>query len=228
MKAIGYIRVSTEDQATNGVSIAAQKDRIREWARYQGGEVAEIFSDEGISGFTLAKRPGVQAAIEEATRLKTTLVVYSLSRLARNTREALEVSERLQKAGADLVSLTENIDTTTAMGKAFFGFTAVLAELERNQIAERTQLAMDYRKAQGKRVGTIPFGFDLADDGETLRVNETEHEALGVMQSLRAAGLSLRKIGGKLEQLGFRTKTGRARWDSRVIHRLLAQGEATA
>jgi len=228
MKAIGYIRVSTEDQAVNGVSIQAQKERITEWARWQGAEVAGIFSDEGVSGFTMAKRPGVQAGIAEAARLKATLVVYSLSRLARNTREALEVSERLQRAGADLVSLTENIDTTTAMGKAFFGFTAVLAELERNQIAERTKLAMDYRKAQGKRVGTIPFGFDLADDGETLLVNETEHEALGIMQSLRAAGLSLRKIAGELQRRGFRTKTGNRSWHSQVVHRLLTQGEATA
>ena len=114
----------------------------------------------------------------------------------------------------------EKIDTTSAAGKMIFRMLAVLAEFERDQISERTSAAMQHMRAQGKRVGAVPFGYDLAADGETLKKNDAEQAAVGLMQSLRTVGLSLRRIAAELEARGIRSKTGRA-WTAEVIRGIL-------
>src|SRR5689334_15257828 len=96
--AIGYIRVSTEEQAREGLSLDAQRAKIAAWCGAMGYELAGTFADEGISGHCVRKRPGLQAAVEAVCACGGVLVVYSLSRLARNTRETLELGERLGKA----------------------------------------------------------------------------------------------------------------------------------
>jgi len=110
-KAIGYLRVSTAGQATDGVSLDAQRERIEAWAKAHDFELLGIQRDAGISGGKASNRPGLQKALDLACKERAALVVYSLSRLARSTRDALEISARLDKAGADLVSLSESIDT---------------------------------------------------------------------------------------------------------------------
>jgi DNA invertase Pin-like site-specific DNA recombinase len=134
MEAVGYVRVSTNRQATDGVSVEAQRDRIVGWCSANGYGVAQVYVDAGMSGGRADNRPGLQAALARACRTKGVLVSYSLSRLARSTKDALAISERLASAGADLVSLSERIDTTTAAGKMVFRMLAVLAEFERDLI----------------------------------------------------------------------------------------------
>ncbi|MCH8851463.1 MAG: recombinase family protein [Planctomycetes bacterium] len=87
------------------------------WAQANDYELLELFVDAGLSGSRADNRPGLQRAVNTACKRKAALVVYSLSRLARSTRDALMLAERLNKAGADLVSLTESIDTTSAAVK---------------------------------------------------------------------------------------------------------------
>jgi DNA invertase Pin-like site-specific DNA recombinase len=128
MRAIGYVRVSTAEQATEGVSLDAQRARIAAWARANDAELVDVFTDAGLSGGRADNRPGLQAALDRACSGQAALVVYSLSRLARSTRDAITISERLDTAGADLVSLSEKIDTTTAAGKMVFRMLAVLAD----------------------------------------------------------------------------------------------------
>jgi len=217
MKAVGYIRVSTEEQATHGVSLDSQRERIEAWTEFKQAELLEVFEDAGISGYRSDNRPGVLAAMELSCREQATLVVYSLSRLARNTLETLQLAQRIEKAGANIVSLSEPIDTTTAMGKAFFSISAVFQELERNQIAERVSVAMAYRKKQGLFCGTVPYGFTLAEDGDTLLPLEAEQEVIRLIQELRRQGLTLRAIRSELEQRGIRTKTGGSRWAPKVL-----------
>lgn len=130
-KAIGYIRVSTEQQAEEGVSLAAQKAKIAAWCEINDYELANVFVDAGISGKSMDKRQGLRDALA-AVKKGGVLVVYSLSRLARSTKDTLAISEQLGKAGADLVSLSEKIDTTGAAGKMMFRMLAVLAEFERD------------------------------------------------------------------------------------------------
>ena len=148
-KAIGYIRVSTQGQADEGVSLAAQRAKIEAWCSLNDAELVAVFEDAGISGASMNGREGLHAALKATTK-GMALVTYSISRLARSTRDMLEIAERLDAKGADLVSMTEKIDTTTAAGRMVFKMLAVLADFERDQIGERTKMALAHKKAKGE------------------------------------------------------------------------------
>ena len=205
--AIGYIRVSTEGQAQDGVSLDAQRAKIAAWCELNDYTLAAVHVDAGISGKSADNRPGLQAALAEC-RKGAALVVYSLSRLARSTRDTIEISERLNKIGGDLVSLSEKIDTTTAAGKMVFRMLAVLAEFERDQISERTASAMQFKKAKGERVGSVPYGYFLDGDNTTLIENPAEQDVIRQARELQAAGLSLRKIAAELNRRGLNARNG--------------------
>lgn len=221
MQAIGYVRVSTEGQVKEGVSLDAQQARIAAWCTANGYTLGPVHADAGLSGGRVDNRPALQTALTEVCRLKGALVVYSLSRLARSTKDAILISERLAKSGADLVSLTERIDTTSAAGKLFFRLMAVLNEFERDQISERTRGALVHLRNQGKRVsGYIPYGFDLGPDGRSLIPNPHEQGGIRTMYELRAQGLSLRQIAAQLAKAEIQTKTG-AHWSPQAINMIL-------
>ena len=200
MKAIGYARVSTEGQVEDGISLEAQQARIRAWCEANGYSLAGLHVDAGLSGSRSDNRPGLQKAIVEVCNHKGALVVYSLSRLARSTKDAIVISERIAKSGADLVSLTEKLDTSTAAGKLFFRLMISLNEFERDQIAERTKGALSHMRIQGKRIsGRLPYGYDLSKDGSTLIPNTDEQEGLRRIQTLRAGGYGRRRIAALKE-----------------------------
>jgi len=218
--AIGYIRVSTEGQAQDGVSLDAQRAKIGAWCELNDYTLAVVHVDAGLSGKSADNRPGLQAALA-ACRKGSALVVYSLSRLARSTKDTIGISDRLAKTGADLVSLSEKIDTTSAAGKMVFRMLAVLAEFERDQISERTATAMQYKKTQGERVGSIPYGHDLAADRSTLIKNAAEQDAIRQARELKNSGLSLRKIAAELQRRGFNARNGGA-FQATQIQRMVA------
>src|SRR3954465_833281 len=161
MRAVAYIRVSTEIQATDGVSLAAQQARIAAWCASNGTTLAggDVHVDAGLSGKRADNRPSLGRALESVCRERgSVLVVYSLSRLARSVRDTLAIAERLEKSGADLVSLSEKIDTTSAAGKMVFRMLAVLAEFERDLISERTRGAVALKRSRSERIGQVPYG----------------------------------------------------------------------
>lgn len=221
MRAIGYVRVSTEGQAADGVSLDAQRAKMEAWALANDAELAHVFADKGFSGGRVDTRDGLQAALQEACNTGAALVVYSLSRLSRSTRDTLAIAERLDRAGADLVSMAEKIDTTSAAGKMVFRLLAVLNEFERDQISERTRAAMMHLKSNGKRAGTIPFGYSLARDGTTLEEVPQERRAIRLMLRLRGRGLPLRKIAERLARRGIVTKSGKSAWSPQAIKLIL-------
>ncbi|WP_396179955.1 recombinase family protein, partial [Flavobacterium sp.] len=149
-QAIGYIRVSTEQQASEGVSLEAQRTKIDAWCATNGYELVQVYVDAGISGKRMDTRKELQKALA-ALKKDSALVCYSLSRLARSTKDALTIGEIVAKKKADMVSLSEQIDTTTAAGKMMFQMLAVLAEFERNLVAERTTNALQHKKATGQK-----------------------------------------------------------------------------
>ena len=220
MKAIGYVRVSTEDQAREGVSLEAQEAKIRAWADLNGYDDVEVFVDAGISGSRADNREGLQDALS-AIRKGDALIVYSLSRLARSTKDTLEISELLMNKGTDLVSLSEKIDTTTAAGRMVFRMLAVLGEFERDQLAERTRGAMAYKKSKGELIGAIPYGCTLGPDGKTLLENPEEQEVIQAARELKASGVSLRTIARSLADRGFKARN-RKQFDPKQIQRMLA------
>lgn len=218
--AVAYTRVSTAGQADNGVSLQAQRARIEAWCEANDYRLDAVYSDAGISGSRADNRPELQRALTAATK-GTAIIVYSLSRLARSTKDAIAIAERLDKAGADLVSLSERIDTTTAAGKMLFRMLAVLAEFERDLVSERTRAALQHKRSNGQRVGQIPFGFDLANDGIALVPNESEQAVIADIRTMRANGRTLKQIAGELTKRGVRTKSGGDRWSHQTVHRIV-------
>lgn len=209
MQAIAYVRVSTADQAEEGVSLEAQKAKIAAWCEAMGYTLVQTFADEGISGHSIEKRPGLRQAVKAACVCRGALVVYSLSRLARNTKETLELGEQLHQAGADLVSLSEKIDTTSAAGKMVFRMLAVLAEFERDQVAERTSMAMQHKKTKQERVSRYaPYGKQWTADGTHVEDNPAEQAVIRVARALHAEGLVSRSIAVRLAERGLYSRVG--------------------
>ena len=226
-EAVVYVRVSTAEQANEGVSLAAQTAKARAWCELNGVTIAATHTDAGLSGKRADNRPALQQALADVVSRRGVLVVYSLSRLSRSTRDAITISEQLAKAGADLASLTEAIDTSTASGRAFFTIMAAMAQLEREQLGERTRAAMQHKKSKLERVGAVPFGFDLDDDGVHLTPNTQEQEIIGLIHQLRSEGYSLRAIADELTRRDIATKEGkRTSWHYGSVRRILDRQNA--
>ena len=206
--AIGYLRVSTALQAEEGQSLHAQRAKIAAWAALNDYPLHAMHVDAGISGKRIKNRPGLQAALTDCAQ-GDALVVYSLSRLSRSIRDTLDISDHLAKAGVDLVSLSEKIDTTSAAGKMVFRMLSVMAQFESDQISERVTFGMQHKKAHGGRVGMIPYGFRLGDDADTLIEDAAEQAIMAAIRGYRNAGCSLRRIVARLNERGYQARTGR-------------------
>ena len=221
-QAIGYIRVSTQGQADEGVSLEAQRAKIEAWCELNDYELVALFEDAGISGGSMKGREGLHAALK-AARPGMALVTYSISRLARSTRDMLEISDELTRRGADLVSLSERIDTTTASGRMVFRMLAVLAEFEREQIGERTKMALRHKKAQGMVYAATPYGFEAVDG--RLVEDAGESVVVGEIMTMRAAGQSLGAIAEQLNARGIEGKRG-GRWFPSTVRYLIQRQAA--
>ncbi|MCK5133948.1 MAG: recombinase family protein [Candidatus Sabulitectum sp.] len=218
MKVVGYVRVSTDEQVREGVSLEAQKSKISSWANALDYEVICIEEDAGISGKNIRAREGLQRALNLACAEKAILVVHSLSRLSRSTRDTLAVAERLDKAGADLVSLSERIDTTNAAGKMIFRMLAVLNEFERDQISERTSAILQHKKSKLEVYSSTPYGY--IKDGKKLVADPQEQRVISKIYSLHKQGVSFRKIVGYLNRHRIPSKKGRE-WHSSTVYYIL-------
>ncbi len=220
MKAYGYARVSTSEQGEDGVSLDNQRERIAAWCVASGFTLEGIFV-ETMSGARALNRPELQAALSTVCRARGVLVVYSLSRLARSVRDTLDSADRLERFGADLASLTERIDTSSAVGKMVFRLLSTLNEFERDQLAERTESAMAHLRRSGRLISRhVPYGYDLGPDGRNLVTNAREQAALARISSLRASGLSFAGIADELAAAGIPTNEG-GQWYPATIRRIL-------
>lgn len=221
--AIGYIRVSTEDQAKEGLSLPAQRARIASYAQAMGLDLVQVFADEGISGKSLENRPGARGAIDRACQERGVLIIYSLSRLVRSTKDALAVAERMGREGADLASLTENLDTSTPTGRMVFKILAVLAEFEREIIVERTKNTMAHCRVEGLKISRFPpFGSRFTEDG---RLEPVEQE----QAVLRVAVSQYQESGSLSDTVRFLNDSGRLGrggkpWNPGTLWRILKRG----
>lgn len=225
VKAFGYVRVSTEGQVEEGVSLAAQREKIAAYCSLHGLELVAVEGDEGLSGRRADNRPALQRALTAACKAKGVLVVYSLSRLARSTRDCIDIAERLKRSGAGLASITEKLDTASAMGEFFFTLMAALGQLERGQVSERTRGVMGHLRRQGRRIsGIVPYGYD-ADGGGGLVENPAELAVVERIASMRRdGGLSFQAIANSLNDGGVRPKAGGQWYGSAVRSVMLTAG----
>jgi len=165
-RAIGYVRVSDEEQATEGMSLQAQRAKLEAYAMLQDLDLVAVLADEGISGKRADNRPALQEALRQLRAGEAqALVVMKLDRLSRSVRDTLDLVDVSGREDWSLHSITEKLDTSSAAGRFVVTVLAALAQMEREQIGERTAATMAYMKAQGLRVGAVPFGYDLAEDG---------------------------------------------------------------
>lgn len=198
-----YIRVSTLEQAQEGYSIAAQKERLLAFCKAHGWLVAGSYIDGGYSGSNL-DRPGIQKLISEVNSFDLVLVM-KLDRLSRSQRDTLHLIEEVfLPAGVDFVSMSEAFDTSVPFGRAMIGILSVFAQLEREQIKERTFMGRIERAKEGLFHGGafFPIGYDYGPDGR-LRVNEYEAAQVRKIYALYLDGLSPEKIAGQLRAEGF-------------------------
>lgn len=223
-KAIGYIRVSTEKQVNEGVSLDAQCEKIRAWAMYNDYEIVHIYKDEGISGATMNKRPELQRALK-AIGKDMAFVCYSLSRLSRSIEDTIYISNFINGKKADLVSINEKIDTTAAAGRMIFNMMAVLNQFEREQISERVTVAMEYKKKENQAYSPTPYGYDRI--GNELVINPIELTIIKRIEQLRKDGNGWLKIANALNGDGVLTKNGK-QWRSSTISRLLERSNLTS
>lgn len=218
-RVIAYCRVSTDEQASSGVSLQAQESKLRAYALAMDLELVRVESDAGVSAKTL-DRPALQRALASLSADEAdALVVVKLDRLTRSVRDLADLLEQYFSADHGLISLGESVDTRTAAGRLVLNVMTSVAQWEREAIGERTSNALQHMKSQGKRVGAVPYGYELAEDGVSLVPCTHELAVIATAKNLRANGSSLRAISATLALQGNFARNGK-RFDPQQIARI--------
>jgi len=220
MRAIGYIRVSTDKQADRGVSLDAQSEKVRAMAVVQGAELVDVIVDAGESAKSLS-RPGMARLLFLVdTGAVDTVIIAKLDRLTRSVKDLAELLERLTRRGVSLVSVAESLDTGSASGRLVLNIMVSVSQWEREAIGERTRDAMRHKKSKLEFVGNAPYGFRQAADKRHVEPEPGEQAILERIHRLRKTGKSLRKIADQLNRLDIRTRQG-SPWRHEYVARLL-------
>jgi DNA invertase Pin-like site-specific DNA recombinase len=221
--AVVYARFSPRPNAEECDSVEKQIERCRAYCAGHGYRVIAERSDKDLSGGRADNRPGLQDAVTLACQRKAILCVYSLSRLARCTRDAIDLAERLGAAGADLAAIQESVNTRSSMGRFVFTLFSALAQLEREQIAERTSSAMLRHQAEGRRMtrpDRCPYGWrpDPADPNKLVE-DPDEQVAIARIRQERQRGHGLREIARRLDNAGIGCRGGK--WTHSAVRSVL-------
>ncbi|MYD11320.1 MAG: recombinase family protein [Chloroflexi bacterium] len=223
--AIGYIRVSSQDQADSGLSLAAQERKIRAQAEVSGVEISEILTDSGESAKDL-NRPAMRTLLGRIeARSVDCILVAKLDRLSRSVVDVHNLLADLHKArradggrGIDLISTAESLDTSTATGRFFIGIMTQMSQWEREVISERTSAALQEKKAQGRKTGgTAPYGYRF--EGDARVEDQAEQSVLQTIKDLRAEPLSWHKVAAALNERGLLNRWGQP-WKYSGLHRM--------
>lgn len=212
MRAMGYVRVSSDEQVTNGVSLDAQEEKIRAYCKAKDWDLVEVIRDEGISAKNL-KRPGLQSILARIPKRNGKrgfdgIIVIKLDRLTRAVGDLAYLNKLFEVHRVAFIAVQEAVDTSTASGKLFHNIIACLSEWERGVISERTRDALRYKRSKGERVGEVPYGYRVTDDGMTLEPILEEQQNLNKIRTLRESALSYSKIADHLNSQGIGTKKG--------------------
>jgi DNA invertase Pin-like site-specific DNA recombinase len=205
---IGYLRVSTDQQAESGAGMAAQRAAIRQQCKHNGWELAAIYEDNGASAKTLKRRPGLSEALQVlAQGDAAALVVSKLDRLARSVHDFAGLVRIAEREGWGIVALDLGVDMTTPTGGLLANVTASVAEWERRIISVRTSEALAQKRAEGVRLGR-PRSLDPAI-ADRIRTR-------------RSDGATLQVIADELNAEDIKTPTGRT-WSTALVRKVTLQ-----
>lgn len=200
--AVGYVRVSTDEQGDSGLGLEAQRETIRREVEHRGWTVAEVYVDVA-SGKSMKKRDDLAAVLKVLAEGKAdVLVVAKLDRLSRSVADFATVLARSQAEGWALNVCDLGVDTTTPNGKMVAQIMMVLAEWEREMIGQRTKDALAAKKREGVQLG---------------RPINVEPETVRLITILRSDGWSYRKIATMLNEQGTPTSQGGKKWHASTV-----------
>lgn len=205
----GYVRVSTEDQADHGVSLEAQREALAGYAMAHGLLMPRIIADEGLSSKTL-DRPGIVELVGFLDAGGKGIVVTKYDRLTRSLRDWCDLVYRYfgPEDGPSLLSVWDGQDLKRPAGRMTAAILMAVSEHLRENIVEGTNSAVAHKRSLGHRLGTVPYGWMVGDDGKTLVACDEEVKALTMMRNLAARKMTIRVISQTLDDLGFRARNG--------------------
>ena len=225
-KAVAYIRVSSQRQADEGVSLTAQKRRILDYAKFKDIPLSEddIFIEEGVSGgIPLWDRPKGRAMKRKlATGQFQHLISMKIDRLFRETSDMLNTVDELNEAGIDLHIVDMNgqaVDTTTAIGRLFLTIVGAMAEMERGLISERTQEGMNQLKAMNKKFTQSIYGWNETPQGDLVPNWDEQHIIDYMYWQVEVNGMSATSVAKQLNKLGHKGKRG-GNWSSSSVFKV--------
>lgn len=219
-RTVAYLRVSTTDQAEEGVSIEAQRKKVETYADLYDLDLVAVVED-AASAKTI-ERPGLREALDYLDRGEAeALVVAKLDRLTRSVADLGALVDRYFADKVALLSVAEQVDTRSAGGRLVLNVLTSVAQWEREAIGERTSTAMrSMRDREQYTGGHAPYGYRLTEDGE-LEEDEAEQAVIREAQRLKDGGLSLRKVARELVSRGFKTRKG-GEWAPQQVKQLVA------
>lgn len=219
LRVFGYCRVSSEEQAREGISLDLQRARIEAFCEARGWELLYVYEDAGQSAKN-TDRPALRQALADLKLQEAgALVFWKLDRVFRNTADALRVSGELSKAGIEMVSISEAIDTTSAMGRFVYTLMAALATLEREQISDRTRLALARLQECRRVYAGLPYGYRRK--GKKLLILPQEMEVIRrIIRMRRDEGLSYDRIAAILSREGIPSPRGLMNWGAMSVRNI--------
>jgi DNA invertase Pin-like site-specific DNA recombinase len=214
-QAIGYVRVSTDEQ---DLGAQAQEHALRTWASKSGVELVAVFTDEGVSGASpLDKRPGLQAALDSVGE-GAVIVAHRRDRYARDVALAAMLERLVERNGARLVTVEGNVEGDGPEAQLMRAILDCFAQFERALIRSRTKAALGRKRAKGERIGSVaPYGYRFDGLGRVVADAEEQGVVARVLRE-RAAGLSLGAIVAGLERDGVPARG--ERWHKTTVMRL--------
>lgn len=220
---VGYIRVSSEEQAKSGLSLEHQESKVKAYATAYDLTLKAIHRDEARSGKNL-ERPGMQIILNGIERGEIGhLLIYKLDRLTRSVGDLSKLLEMFKRKEVALSSMSENLDTSSASGKMVVQMIGVIAEWERDTIAERTKAALSVKRSKGEKLGGIvPYGYK-AKDGMLEQVEKEQSVLRGILLA-RGEGRGYTDIASGLNQMGVKPRQG-VQWYASTVRSICLRDE---
>ena len=229
-KIAGYIRVSSLNQV-DGSSLESQEQMIKAYCAMKGFQLVNIYCDSAVSGgVDIDQRPeGSKLMTSIRTGEVQGMVIVKLDRGFRSVVNCLQTVDELDKLNVSLHIIDlggSSVDSQSPSGRFMLTVLCAAAEMEKGQIKARCNTGRAQHRLEHKRIGEIPFGYDLADDNETLTENVQEQAAIALVKQLRSKGETLKAIAHRLDTAGYKPKKGGSVWTTNMVNRILMKRAA--